>query len=99
MLRPSVWYRAAVAAAVAAGPVVARGNDKIRRGIRGRRGLLQRMAAWGSSQRDRKRPLVWFHAPSVGEGLQTRPIIAALRAERPDWQVAYTYFSPSAEQF
>ena len=57
------------------------------------------MAAWGSTRRDRARPLVWFHAPSVGEGLQAKPVIEALRAGRPDWQIAYTYFSPSAVTF
>lgn len=41
---------------------------------------------------------MWFHAPSVGEGLQTRPVIEALRAERPGWQLAYSFFSPSAER-
>jgi 3-deoxy-D-manno-octulosonic-acid transferase len=57
------------------------------------------MAAWGSTRRDRRRPLVWFHAPSVGEGLQAKPVIERLRAERPDWQIAYTFFSPSAASF
>lgn len=57
------------------------------------------MAAWGSTRRDRARPLVWFHAPSVGEGLQAKPVIEALRASRADWQIAYTYFSPSAVTF
>jgi 3-deoxy-D-manno-octulosonic-acid transferase len=46
-----------------------------------------------------ERPLVWFHAPSVGEGLQARPVIEALRAAHPQVQVAYTFFSPSAESF
>jgi len=41
---------------------------------------------------------VWFHAPSVGEGLQTRPVIEALRVERPGWQIADSFFSPSAER-
>lgn len=89
----------AVAAATASGPLGALFNDKLRRGIAGRRGLLQRMASWGSSGRERRRPLVWFHAPSVGEGLQAKPVIAALRTACPDWQIAYTYFSPSAVQF
>jgi 3-deoxy-D-manno-octulosonic-acid transferase len=40
-----------------------------------------------------------MHAPSVGEGLQARPVIHALREAHPDWQFAYTYFSPSAERF
>ena len=44
-------------------------------------------------------PLVWLHAPSVGEGLQARPILNALRSAHPEWQLAYTWFSPSAERF
>ena len=40
-----------------------------------------------------------MHAPSVGEGLQARPVIERLRASRPDAQLVYTYFSPSAEEF
>lgn len=42
---------------------------------------------------------MWFHAPSVGEGLQARPVIDLLRAAYPDVQVAYSFFSPSAEKF
>lgn len=89
----------AVAAAAAVGPLAALGNEKLRRGIDGRRGLAQRAATWASTRRDRRRPLLWLHAPSVGEGLQTRPVIDALRRARPDWQLAYTYFSPSAAAF
>ena len=40
-----------------------------------------------------------MHAPSVGEGLQARPIAHRLRALHPEVQLAYTYFSPSAEPF
>ncbi len=40
-----------------------------------------------------------MHAPSVGEGLQARPVAHRLRALHPEWQLAYTYFSPSAERF
>jgi 3-deoxy-D-manno-octulosonic-acid transferase len=49
--------------------------------------------------RDPQRPLIWFHAPSVGEGLQARPVAHAWRAAHPSWQQAYTYFSPSAATF
>jgi 3-deoxy-D-manno-octulosonic-acid transferase len=45
-----------------------------------------------------KRPLIWMHAPSVGEGLQAKPVLETLRAEHPDWQLAFTFFSPSAER-
>jgi 3-deoxy-D-manno-octulosonic-acid transferase len=67
--------------------------------VAARTGLRERLAAWGAAHRDRARPLVWFHAPSVGEGLQARPVIEALQARHPGWQVAYSFFSPSAETF
>lgn len=40
-----------------------------------------------------------MHAPSVGEGLQARPVLEQLRDQRPDLQLAYTFFSPSARSF
>lgn len=73
-------------------------NKKVRRGLRGRRLALQRLAEWSFLSRDRERPLVWFHAPSVGEGLMAQAIIAALREREPGVQVAFTHFSPSAER-
>jgi 3-deoxy-D-manno-octulosonic-acid transferase len=66
--------------------------------VRARRGLTERYAAWARQSRDRSRPLVWLHAASVGEGLQAKPVLALLRARRPDAQLAYTYFSPSGRQ-
>ena len=90
-------YSVALRAAGALLPLLARGDGKLARGIRGRRGVLERMRAWAEQERDRGRPLVWFHAPSVGEGLQAMAVMAAFRARRPDAQVVYTFFSPSAE--
>jgi 3-deoxy-D-manno-octulosonic-acid transferase len=40
-----------------------------------------------------------MHAPSVGEGLQARPVLERLRAAHRSLLLAYTYFSPSAERF
>ncbi len=79
--------------------VVPAGKSKFRRGLSSRRGLIARYERWASSSRDNARPLVWFHAPSVGEGLQALPVIELVRARRPDAQIAYTFYSPSAEQF
>jgi 3-deoxy-D-manno-octulosonic-acid transferase len=70
--------------------------EKARRSVAGRRGLVQRIESWAAANRGDGR-LIWFHAPSVGEGLQTRPVIEAMRAARPDIQIFYTFFSPSAE--
>jgi 3-deoxy-D-manno-octulosonic-acid transferase len=71
--------------------------DKAKRSVEGRRELLERIEKWAAENRTDS-PLVWFHAPSVGEGLQTRPVIEAIRELRPDLQLFYTYFSPSAEK-
>jgi 3-deoxy-D-manno-octulosonic-acid transferase len=92
-------YGLGVAALRPALPLLARGDGKLARGVRGRRGVLERMEAWAREHRDPSRPLAWFHAPSVGEGHQARAVIQAFRARRPDAQVVYTFFSPSAEPF
>jgi 3-deoxy-D-manno-octulosonic-acid transferase len=92
-------YVAALRAARPLLPLAARGGGKLARGVRGRSGVLERMEAWAHAHRDPSRPLAWFHAPSVGEGLQTRAVVEAFRRTRPDAQVAYTFFSPSAEAF
>ena len=75
------------------------GDAKILRALRGRRDIRTRYAHWGATHRDGTRPLLWMHAPSVGEGLQARPVLQIARAKRPDAQLAYTFFSPSAAAF
>jgi 3-deoxy-D-manno-octulosonic-acid transferase len=75
-----------------------KGEAKWQRSLVARRGIRDRYAAW-SRHRDLDRPLLWMHAPSVGEGLQARVVLELVRQRRPDAQLAYTYFSPSAESF
>ncbi len=75
------------------------GKSKLMQAIAARRGLLDRYESWALSNRDVSRPLLWVHAPSVGEGLQALPVIQRFRRLRPDVQLAYTFFSPSAERF
>ena len=74
-------------------------DGKVARSMQARRGLIERVRARAALVRDTNRPLVWMHAPSVGEGLQARPVAHALRAQLPDVQLAYTFYSPSAAQF
>ena len=38
---------------------------------------------------------VWFHASSLGEFEQGRPMIERMRAEHPEYRVVLTFFSPS----
>lgn len=74
-------------------------ESKLFKAMTARRGLVDRYRAWASAHRDPSRPLLWVHAPSVGEGLQALPVIQQFRAARPDTQLVYTFFSPSAERF
>jgi 3-deoxy-D-manno-octulosonic-acid transferase len=79
--------------------VVPASDHKLLRALRARRGIDARYAEWGARGRAPDRPLLWMHAPSVGEGLQARPVLELVRAEFPRAQIAYTHFSPSAERF
>ncbi len=96
--RPSFIYRLIIGLAHRALPFAARFDKKLARGLDARRGVTERLAAWARAHRDPNRPLLWVHAPSVGEGLQAKPVLEAVRAEAPHWQLAYTFFSPSAER-
>lgn len=95
----SLLYRAAAHTAAALVPAAGLASDKVARSHRGRLGAVERLVAWGRQHRDPARPLVWLHAPSVGEGLQAESVLRVLRHRHPDWQFAYTWFSPSAEAF
>lgn len=99
-LRP--LYAATVALArglaAAAGDSSTSGS-KFWRSVHARRGIIARWQAKAAAARDRNRPLIWLHAPSVGEGLQARPVAQALRTLMPEAQQAYSFFSPSAERF
>lgn len=89
-------YRLAVGVVRLLSPLLSLGESKLAHGIAGRRRAHEILAAWGRVGREPDRPAVWFHAPSVGEGFQAEAVIEALRARRPDVQIVYTFFSPSA---
>jgi 3-deoxy-D-manno-octulosonic-acid transferase len=74
-------------------------DAKLIRALRARSGIRDRYQAWGADRRDTSRPLLWMHAPSVGEGLQARPVLELVRQRHPEVQLAYTHYSPSAESF
>lgn len=42
-----------------------------------------------------ERPTVWFHAASLGEFEQARPVLEEYRRRHPECQVLVTFFSPS----
>jgi len=92
-------YDGAVNLARAASLVAPTTNGKVLRSFAARRGVRARFQAWAALNRDRSRPLLWMHAPSVGEGLQAREVVNRVRERRPEVQIVYTFYSPSAEQF
>ena len=73
------------------------GSSKLSRGLRGRRKAHRILIEWGTGTRDPARPAVWLHASSVGEALQARAVLEALRERIPGLQALFTFFSPSAE--
>lgn len=96
MLRPPLAYRAALRLAVLGLPVFRPLSGKLAIGDRERRAALARWENWARTERDRSRPLLWCHAPSVGEGRQAEAVLRLLRDRHPTWQIVYTFFSPSA---
>ncbi len=90
-------YQLAVAVLRLSSPLLGLGRSKLARGIAGRRHAHEKLATWGRTLRDPGRPVVWMHAPSVGEGLQARAVKDAFLELRSDLQVIFTHFSPSAE--
>ena len=70
---------------------VAPWNKKAQLWRDGRKNLFERLrAAIGSSA-----PIVWVHVASLGEFEQGRPIIEKIKAERPEYKILLTFFSPS----
>lgn len=68
-------------------------NSKIRRGIRGRKGLIENLEV---EVRRLTRPRrFWFHSSSMGEFEQAKPIIAELRKRYDDIDIIVSFFSPS----
>lgn len=97
MKEPRLTYRLLAGIAERLLPLGAPFSEKLARGDRERRAAATRWAAWGRQHRDPARPLLWIHAASVGEGLQALAVVEAVKAQHPGWQIAATFFSPSAE--
>lgn len=65
------------------------GHKKAKKLVAGQKRALDELKTLGGS------PVVWFHAASVGEFEQARPVIERLRQEQPDRRILLTFFSPS----
>ena len=66
-------------------------NKKAALWVKGRRSIWKRLAA----VERRNGRLVWFHAASLGEFEQGRPVMERLREIEPHTRILLTFFSPS----
>ncbi len=66
-------------------------NAKSRLWINGRKEWYQRLLSHPSKKTTR----IWFHASSLGEFEQARPVIEKLKERKPEIEIILTFFSPS----
>lgn len=69
------------------------GHKKARKLVQGQARALDELQDWASTLGGSE--VLWFHAASVGEFEQARPIIERLQSELPFRKVLLTFFSPS----
>ena len=65
-------------------------NEKVRKMWRGEREALKILR----QKVDPNARYAWFHAASLGEFEQGRPIMERLRKEHPEYKILLTFFSP-----
>lgn len=66
-------------------------HPKAKAWVEGRRNWRQKLGEW---QRGEGK-LLWMHCASLGEFEQGRPVLEAIRREKPHIRLALTFFSPS----
>ena len=66
-------------------------NEKVRKMWRGERAAFKVL----KEKVDPEAKYVWFHAASLGEFEQGRPLMERLRQEYPEYKILLTFFSPS----
>lgn len=66
-------------------------NPKAAQMVAGHRDVFQYL----KNNRQRGDRYIWFHAASLGEFEQGRPLIEKIRSTHPEYKIALTFFSPS----
>lgn len=87
----SIFYNAGIRGYQLAVRLAAPFNEKAALWVKGRKNIRKQIA---QIQRKGER-LVWFHAASLGEFEQGRPVMEALKAAEPSTRILLTFFSPS----
>ena len=71
--------------------IYSRFNEKVRKMWRGERDAFRIL----KEKVDPDAKYVWFHAASLGEFEQGRPLMEQLRKDHPEYKILLTFFSPS----
>lgn len=71
--------------------IYSRFNEKVRKLWRGEREAFRILR----EKVDPNAKYIWFHAASLGEFEQGRPLMEQLRREHPEYKILLTFFSPS----
>ena len=71
--------------------IYSRFNEKVRKMWRGERDAFRVL----KEKVDPNAKYVWFHAASLGEFEQGRPLMEQLRKDHPEYKILLTFFSPS----
>lgn len=66
-------------------------NNKAKQWVRGRKDIFERIR----SEVGTVEKIAWFHAASLGEFEQGRPVIEAFKKQFPEYKILLTFFSPS----
>ncbi len=75
--------------------LASRFNPKARLWVDGRKGWYEILEKALREDNGAANPRVWFHASSLGEFEQGRPVIEAYREANPGHRIVLTFFSPS----
>jgi 3-deoxy-D-manno-octulosonic-acid transferase len=67
-------------------------NSKARAFVKGRKNIFNKLE---EAFVKNTAPIVWVHCASLGEFEQGRPLIEALKSEKPNHKILLTFFSPS----
>jgi 3-deoxy-D-manno-octulosonic-acid transferase len=70
-------------------------NAKAMLWVDGRKGLFKKIEEAFRGLDRKNRPVIWFHASSLGEFEQGSPIIEAFRSAYPTYKILLTFYSPS----
>lgn len=66
-------------------------NKKAKLWIKGRKKIFKKIKETGNSDVES----IWFHASSLGEFEQARPLIEKIKNKYPEYKIILTFFSPS----